>query len=86
MGGRIISADFNRADLEEQRDTSEGLCWYCRAAGEVPRSFEDNPQGRAGNATKPWTYGLICRCEEPVNYVSEIQNRYDHYVQIVPMQ
>lgn len=27
-----------------------------------------------------------CRCEEPVNYVSEIQNRYDHYVQIVPMQ
>ena len=27
-----------------------------------------------------------CRCEEPVNYVSEIQNRYDHCVQIVPMQ
>jgi len=29
-------------------------------------------------------YGY-CRCEEPVNYVSQIQNRYDHYVQIVPM-
>jgi membrane-bound lytic murein transglycosylase F len=29
-------------------------------------------------------YGY-CRCEEPVNYVSHIQNRYDHYVQIVPM-
>jgi len=27
-----------------------------------------------------------CRCEEPVNYVSEIQNCYDHYVQIVPVQ
>ena len=26
-----------------------------------------------------------CRCEEPVNYVSQIQNRYDHYVQTVPM-
>lgn len=30
-------------------------------------------------------YGY-CRCEEPVNYVSQIQNRYDHYVQIVPMR
>ena len=30
-------------------------------------------------------YGY-CRCEEPVNYVSQIQDRYDHYVQIVPMQ
>jgi membrane-bound lytic murein transglycosylase F len=29
-------------------------------------------------------YGY-CRCEEPVNYVSQIQNRYDHYVQLVPM-
>jgi len=29
-------------------------------------------------------YGY-CRCEDPVNYVSQIQNRYDHYVQIVPM-
>jgi peptidoglycan lytic transglycosylase F len=29
-------------------------------------------------------YGY-CRCEEPVNYVSQIQNRYDHYVQIVRM-
>jgi membrane-bound lytic murein transglycosylase F len=29
-------------------------------------------------------YGY-CRCEEPVNYVSQIQNRYDHYVQSVPM-
>jgi membrane-bound lytic murein transglycosylase F len=29
-------------------------------------------------------YGY-CRCEEPVNYVSQIQDRYDHYVQIVPM-
>lgn len=27
-------------------------------------------------------YGY-CRCEEPVNYVSQIQDRYDHYVQIV---
>jgi hypothetical protein len=27
-----------------------------------------------------------CRFAEPVNYVSEVQNRYDHYVQIVPMQ
>ena len=35
-----------------------------------------------------WVLGVdgYCRCEEPVNYVSEIQNRYDHYVQIVPMQ
>jgi len=30
-------------------------------------------------------YGF-CRCEEPVKYVSEIQDRYDHYVQIVPMR
>lgn len=30
-------------------------------------------------------YGF-CRCEEPVNYVSQIQDRYDHYVQIVPMR
>jgi membrane-bound lytic murein transglycosylase F len=30
-------------------------------------------------------YGY-CRCEEPVNYVSQIQDRYDHYVQIVPMR
>ena len=30
-------------------------------------------------------YGY-CRCEEPVSYVSQIQNRYDHYVQIVPMR
>ena len=29
-------------------------------------------------------YGY-CRCEEPVNYVSQIQDRYDHYVQLVPM-
>jgi membrane-bound lytic murein transglycosylase F len=30
-------------------------------------------------------YGY-CRCEEPVNYVAQIQNRYDHYVQLVPMR
>jgi len=30
-------------------------------------------------------YGF-CRCEEPVKYVSEIQDRYDHYVQTVPMR
>jgi membrane-bound lytic murein transglycosylase F len=30
-------------------------------------------------------YGF-CRCEEPVKYVSEIQDRYDHYGQIVPMR
>jgi len=30
-------------------------------------------------------YGF-CRCDEPVKYVSEIQDRYDHYVQIVPMR
>ena len=30
-------------------------------------------------------YGY-CRCEEPVNYVSQIQNRYDQYVRMVPMQ
>ena len=30
-------------------------------------------------------YGY-CRCEEPVNYVSQIQDRYDHYVQMVPMK
>ena len=30
-------------------------------------------------------YGY-CRCEEPVNYVAQIQNRYDHYVQSVPLQ
>ena len=33
---------------------------------------------------KKLRYGY-CRCEEPVNYVTQIQNRYDHYVQIVPM-
>ena len=27
-----------------------------------------------------------CRYEEPVNYVAQIQNRYDHYVQSVPLQ
>jgi membrane-bound lytic murein transglycosylase F len=37
------------------------------------------------DVAKKVRYGY-CRCEEPVNYVSEIQNRYDHYVQIVPMQ
>jgi membrane-bound lytic murein transglycosylase F len=30
-------------------------------------------------------YGY-CRCEEPVNYVSQIQDRYDHYVQMIPMK
>ena len=30
-------------------------------------------------------YGY-CRCEKPVNYVAQIQNRYDHYAQIVPMR
>jgi membrane-bound lytic murein transglycosylase F len=30
-------------------------------------------------------YGY-CRCEEPVNYVGQIQDRYDHYVQLVPMR
>ncbi|HYB43393.1 MAG TPA: transporter substrate-binding domain-containing protein, partial [Candidatus Methylomirabilis sp.] len=30
-------------------------------------------------------YGF-CRCDEPVNYVSQIQQRYEHYVQIVPMR
>ena len=30
-------------------------------------------------------YGF-CRCEEPVKYVSEIQQRYDHYVQVVPVR
>jgi membrane-bound lytic murein transglycosylase F len=37
------------------------------------------------DVAKKVRYGY-CRCEEPVNYVSEIQNRYDHYAQIVPMQ
>ena len=40
---------------------------------------------RKKDIAKKVRYGY-CRCEEPVNYVSEIQNRYDHYVQIVPMQ
>jgi hypothetical protein len=40
---------------------------------------------REKDIAKKVRYGY-CRCEEPVNYVSEIQNRYDHYVQIVPMQ
>lgn len=30
-------------------------------------------------------YGY-CRCEEPVNYVSQIQSRYDSYAKLVPLQ
>ena len=37
------------------------------------------------DVAKTVRYGY-CRCEEPVNYVSQIQDRYDHYVQMVPMQ
>jgi membrane-bound lytic murein transglycosylase F len=37
------------------------------------------------DVAKKVRYGY-CRCEEPVNYVGQIQNRYDHYVQSVPMQ
>ena len=37
------------------------------------------------DVAKKVRYGF-CRCEEPVNYVSQIQGRYDHYVQMVPMQ
>jgi membrane-bound lytic murein transglycosylase F len=30
-------------------------------------------------------YGL-CHCDEPVNYVSQIQSRYDTYAKLVPLQ
>jgi membrane-bound lytic murein transglycosylase F len=40
---------------------------------------------RKKEVAKKVRYGY-CRCEEPVNYVApQIQNRYDHYVQIVPL-
>jgi membrane-bound lytic murein transglycosylase F len=37
------------------------------------------------DVAKTVRYGY-CRCEEPVNYVSQIQDRYDHYVQMIPMK
>jgi hypothetical protein len=30
-------------------------------------------------------YGF-CHCDEPVNYVSQIQSRYDTYAKLVPLQ
>ena len=29
---------------------------------------------------------VCCRRQEPVNYVAQIQNHYDHYVKSVPLQ
>jgi membrane-bound lytic murein transglycosylase F len=36
------------------------------------------------DVAKKARYGF-CHCDEPVNYVSQIQSRYDSYAKLVPL-
>jgi membrane-bound lytic murein transglycosylase F len=50
--------------------------------GNVERSM---PLLKRRDIAKKVRYGF-CNCDEPVNYVSQIQSRYDSYAKLVPLQ